>query len=183
MASYDFVPYALTGLSAAMQTPARAARASTHVTRADRATTRAAPTTAEQDVTLYRARRRARRRPRPDRPALSAARQHERRRDLPRAHRVRPAGAAVGVQRPHAGRPDARVARPRRVRARRGRVGARPGRAAADHVGPRRAAAAARLAVGLGPRAGGERERLAAAPGSRRPTRRSTSRGCSPRAC
>lgn len=32
MAAYDFVPYALTGLSAAMMTPATGARASTHVT-------------------------------------------------------------------------------------------------------------------------------------------------------
>lgn len=52
MAAYEFVPYALNGLSAAMQTPTAGARATTHVTlpltddkgRADKA---------ERDVTLY----------------------------------------------------------------------------------------------------------------------------------
>jgi hypothetical protein len=52
LAAYDFVPYALTGLSAAMQTPSSGTRATTHVTLplSDDA---GATTTAEQDVTLF----------------------------------------------------------------------------------------------------------------------------------
>lgn len=52
MAAYDFVPYALTGLSAAMVTPATGARASTHVTvpiEDDKGGSDAAGT----DVTIY----------------------------------------------------------------------------------------------------------------------------------
>lgn len=52
MASYDFVPYALTGLSAAMQTPSTGARASTHVT-LPLSDDKGGSTTAEQDVTLF----------------------------------------------------------------------------------------------------------------------------------
>jgi hypothetical protein len=52
LAAYDFVPYALTGLSAAMHTPASGARATTHVTLplSDDA---GGSATAEQDVTLF----------------------------------------------------------------------------------------------------------------------------------
>jgi hypothetical protein len=52
MASYDFVPYALTGLSAAMQTPSTGARASTHVT-LPLSDDKGGSDTAEQDVTLF----------------------------------------------------------------------------------------------------------------------------------
>lgn len=52
MAAYDFVPYALTGLSAAMQTPASGIRARTHVT-LPITDDKGGSATAEQDVTLF----------------------------------------------------------------------------------------------------------------------------------
>ena len=52
MASYDFVPYALTGLSAAMQTPAAGLRATTHVT-LPISDDKGGTDKAEQDVTLF----------------------------------------------------------------------------------------------------------------------------------
>ncbi len=52
MASYDFVPYALTGLSAAMQTPAAGPRAKTHVT-LPISDDKGGSDKAEQDVTLF----------------------------------------------------------------------------------------------------------------------------------
>ena len=126
-----------------------------------------------------RTRRCARRRSRPDRAPLPVAGQHERRGDVPRAHRVRPPRGAMGVQRAHPGRPDAGMAGARRVRARRGRVGAGAGRAAADHgrsppellppLDRAWAWAHAQASPGVG---------IAFARGSRRRSRRSTSRGC-----
>jgi len=50
--SYDFVPYALTGLSAAMQTPSGGARATTHVT-VPISDDKGGSAKAEQDVTLF----------------------------------------------------------------------------------------------------------------------------------
>ncbi len=52
MAAFDFAPYALTGLSAAMQTPASGSRASTHVT-LPLTDDKGGTDEAEQDVTLY----------------------------------------------------------------------------------------------------------------------------------
>lgn len=52
MASYDFVPYALTGLSAAMQTPATGSRATTHVT-VPIEDDKGGSDSAAQDVTIY----------------------------------------------------------------------------------------------------------------------------------
>ena len=50
--AYDFVPYAVTGLSAAMTTPASGSRATTHVT-IPIADDQGGTATAERDVTLY----------------------------------------------------------------------------------------------------------------------------------
>jgi hypothetical protein len=50
--SYDFVPYALSGLAAAMQTPASGARAATHVT-VPISDDKGGSDKAEQDVTLF----------------------------------------------------------------------------------------------------------------------------------
>ena len=50
--AYDFVPYALTGLSAAMTTPGAGARATTHVT-IPIADDKGGTGKAERDVTLY----------------------------------------------------------------------------------------------------------------------------------
>lgn len=52
MASYDFVPYAVTGLSAAMQTPASGTRATTHIT-LPISDDKGGTDVAEHDVTLY----------------------------------------------------------------------------------------------------------------------------------
>jgi len=52
LASYDFVPYALTGLSSAMQTPATGSRAFTHVT-LPLSDDSGGADTSEQDVTLF----------------------------------------------------------------------------------------------------------------------------------
>ena len=52
MASYDFVPYALTGLSAAMQTPPTGPRATTHVT-LPISDDKGGSDKAEQDVTVF----------------------------------------------------------------------------------------------------------------------------------
>ena len=130
--SYDFVPYALTGLAAAMQTPARRRTARLDARHRSRsATTRAAPdrrsgrsrSTGPGDVLGVDPGQIVRRYPSPG--STNAEETFHAHIEFDRPELP----WAFSAQTP--GRPMRAVARARRARARRGRVGARPGRPAA----------------------------------------------------